>query len=179
MHARVIAQAVDLRSWGWMLSCQRLIPSAFHRFFFFLEDLISIPTQSFRILSSFLLCLPSSSSCSTDLYLFWSKQDWCKLQQRGRCHSQTVEWWRGSLLCSSTPFLHFSPLIIGKFQPSQPCYFHARHVQMLYLSVCGIQEKEGRIASLSWVSPLCPFCAFLDSPPLFSAACQVREYLGL
>lgn len=31
----VIAQAVDLRSRGWMLSCQRLIPSAFHRFFFF------------------------------------------------------------------------------------------------------------------------------------------------
>lgn len=33
----VIAQAVDLRSRGWMLSCQRLIPSAFHRFFFFLS----------------------------------------------------------------------------------------------------------------------------------------------
>ena len=58
----VIAQAVDLHSGGWMLSCQWLILSAFHRFslsfFFFPQDLISIPTQSLRILSSFLPRLP-------------------------------------------------------------------------------------------------------------------------
>lgn len=92
-----------------------------------------------------------SSSCSTNLYLFWSKQDWCKLQQRGRCHSQTAKWWRGSLLCSFTYFLHFSSLIFGKFPPSQPCFYHTWHVQILSFSLWGIQEKEGRIAGLSFL----------------------------
>lgn len=63
-------------------------------FFFFLQDLISIPTQSFRILSFFFPRLPPPLP-PPPTYLFWSKQEWCKLQQRGRCHSQTAKWWRG------------------------------------------------------------------------------------
>lgn len=55
---RVIARAEDPRSAGWMLSCQWLIPSASPFLFFSFRDLISIPTQSFRILSSFLPNLP-------------------------------------------------------------------------------------------------------------------------
>lgn len=113
----VIAQAVDPCSRGWMLSCQRLIPSAFH----------SPPRPDFHTYPKLWnpLIFPTPPLPPLPTYLFWPKQEWCKLQKRGRCHSQTPMWWGGSLVCifSSvlSPYLLKVSAILALFLPYLAC----------------------------------------------------------
>lgn len=127
----VIARVEDPRSAGWMLSCQWLIPSASHRFlfFFFLQDLISIPTQSFRILSSFLpnlplllflLCQPISSGSSRNDANYRKEAD---VTAKHPCDGE-----ESSRVVSPLLF----PSLSWKFQPFQPHFFHIWHLHSLH-----------------------------------------------
>lgn len=98
-------------------------------FFFFLQDLISIPTQSFRILSSFLpnlplllflLCQPISSGSSRNDANYRKEAD---VTAKHPCDGE-----ESSRVVSPLLF----PSLSWKFQPFQPHFFHIWHLHSLH-----------------------------------------------
>lgn len=183
-----------------MLSCQRLIPSAFHRFLFFFfpfQDLISIPTQRFRILSSYLL---SFSFLLRLLFLFLdllhqpvssgpSRSDGTDSKEADVTAKQLNDREEGSCVVSSSSLLSSPEVCYNRFpvptftqsQPSLHHFFHMWHVQTLFMCahfscVRGIHQSfhpsPSPFSLLHWSLRLSFTCISLSVSadlPLFSA----------
>lgn len=110
--------------------CFSSFPFSFFSFFFFsFWDLISIPTQSFRILSSFrshltlllfLLCQPISSGSSGNDANCRKEAD---VTAKHPCDGEESS-------CVISPLLFLSPS--WRFQPFQPHFLHIWHPQSLH-----------------------------------------------
>lgn len=141
--------------------------SSFPFFFFFLQDLISIPTQSFRILSSFLpnlplllflLCQPISSGSSRNNANYRKEAD---VTAKHPCDGE-----ESSRVVSPLLF----PSLSWKFQPFQPHFFHIWHLHSLhffsilfFLCVLASSDLPSLSADHTFWAVRCVSCLFSAS----------------